>query len=155
MKLDADALLKDEYFHIQKEIEGYDQKSLSVKAWSVTVGITGIASAFHQGVPALLLVAAVASLLFWTIEVYWKVFQNSFYPRVRRIEKYFRTGNGAIAPLQMTKSWYGAFEKIKADRSYLKIAFYPHVFLPHLLVVLGGVATWVANNSLVFIVLKK
>jgi len=153
--MEIDPLLKEEYFHIQKEIEGYDQKSLSVKSWSVTVGVAGIASAFHQGVPALLLVAAVASLLFWIIEVYWKVFQNSFYPRVRRIEKYFRTGKGTIAPLQMTRSWYGAFEKIKADRSYLKLAFYPHIFLPHLLVVIGGVVTWVANHYLMFIALKK
>jgi len=31
-----DDLLKEEYFHLQDTVEDFDQKALTIKAWSVT-----------------------------------------------------------------------------------------------------------------------
>jgi hypothetical protein len=60
------ALLKEEYFHLQKTVEDFDQRTLSIKAWSVTTSMVGIAASFlHSDASVLSLLAALASLSFW------------------------------------------------------------------------------------------
>ena len=132
------ALLKEEYFSIQKQIELYDEKALTIKAWSVTVSITGIATAFHQKAPDLLWISAFASLLFWIIEVYWKIFQRAFYSRSRKIEGYFGNTNIDIQPLQISRAWIKSFNKLKKKPATYLIVFYPHIMLPHVIVTVGG-----------------
>ena len=38
------ALLKEEYLHLQKTVEDFDQRTLTIKAWSVTTSMAGIAA---------------------------------------------------------------------------------------------------------------
>jgi hypothetical protein len=43
---DRIALLKEEYFHLQKTVDDFDQRTLNIKAWSVTTSMAGIATSF-------------------------------------------------------------------------------------------------------------
>jgi hypothetical protein len=131
-------LLKEEYFTLQRQIEIYDEKALNIKAWSVTVSITGIGTAFHQQVPELLLISAFSSLLFWSIEVYWKIFQRAFFSRSRKIETYFMNPQTPIEPLQISRSWLKSFNKLKRKPKTYMLILYPHVMLPHAIVTVGG-----------------
>jgi hypothetical protein len=69
------ALLKEEYFHLQKTVEDFDQRTLTVKAWSITTSMAGVAASFlNKDAAVLSLLAALASLSFWMIEALWKEF---------------------------------------------------------------------------------
>ena len=43
--------LREEYFHLQSVLESYDQKSLLIKAWSVSVCLVGIGASFVLSEP--------------------------------------------------------------------------------------------------------
>lgn len=135
-------LLKEEYFTLQRQIEIYDEKALNIKAWSVTVSITGIGTAFHQQVPQLLLISAFSALLFWSIEVYWKIFQRAFFSRSRKIESYFANPQTQIEPLQISRSWLKSFNKLKSKPKTFLLILYPHVMLPHAIVTIGGLVLY-------------
>ena len=66
MSSDQFALLKEEYFHLQRTVEDFDQRALTIKSWSVTTSMAGIAAGFLQDkVLVLCLLSSLASLLFW------------------------------------------------------------------------------------------
>jgi hypothetical protein len=131
-------LLKEEYFHLNKIVEDFDQRALTIKAWSVTLSMAGIGAAYTNKAPILLLLAGVASLLFWAIEALWKSFQHAYYARIKAIEDFYASKLPELSPLQINHSWLQSFLH---DRwhTLLRIACWPHVALPHVVVVGGSV----------------
>jgi hypothetical protein len=136
------SLLKEEYFHLQKTVQDFDQRGLTIKAWSVTVSLAGIAASFNKdGSTLLCLLAAAGSFSFWLIEALWKSFQQCFYPRLLAIENAF-LNTRSEKPLQISTQWNKAFRK-RTFRRFFKVFFWPHVMLPHVLIVIGGLLIWV------------
>ena len=123
-------LLEKEYFHLQTTIEDFDSKSLTIKAWSVTIaGSVAGSSAFTDN-KIILLLAAVISLMFWFIDGSWKTFQYANYRRIGEIEKFMRGEKKDLSNFQISTSWNLSYQKAKLKR-LLKILFWPHIFLPH------------------------
>lgn len=123
-------LLEKEYFHIQSVIEDYDAKSLTIKAWSVSlVGVIAGASAFTEN-KMVILFAALVSLMFWFIDGAWKTFQFANYRRSREIEKYMNGDIDHIDNLQIGTSWSASYRAGGLKRLF-KIMFWLHVILPH------------------------
>lgn len=122
--------LENEYFHLYSVVENFDSKSLTIKAWSVTlcVGIAG-SGAFTDHYD-LLIYAAVASFLFWLIETYWKTFQYAHYRRLGQIEAYLSGDQPQIDCLQIGRSWYTSY-KDGGGKRFLRIMFRLPVLLPH------------------------
>jgi len=140
------SLLKEEYFHLQKAVEDFDQRGLTIKAWSVTASLAGIAASFHRdGSTLLCLLAAAASFSFWLIEALWKSFQQCFYPRLLAIENAFLNTDRSEKPLQISTQWKKAFRD-RTLRRFFTVFFWPHVMLPHVLIVIGGVLIWVCRR---------
>lgn len=141
--------LRQEYFALQATVESFDEKALTIKAWSVTLSMAAIGGAFIEAEPALLLLAAGASLLFWIIEASWKTFQQANYRRLRIIEDYMR-GKPQERPFSspdITDSWSAGWR----EESLWRVLFWHHVFLPHAVVVVAGISFWLANEMLGFI----
>ncbi|MDH5571497.1 MAG: hypothetical protein OEY89_07010 [Gammaproteobacteria bacterium] len=134
--------LKEEYFHLQSTVESFDERSLTVKSWSVTISMAGIGIAFIEKIPFLFLLAAASSLLFWIIETIWKTFQQAFYYRLTNIEKYL---NGIkfddFRYPYITSSWGKGWKSV----SFIKVFFWPHVLLPHLIIIIAGITLWLIN----------
>ena len=138
-------LLREEYFHLQKIVEEFDSKSIAIKTWSVTGSLAVIAAGLIEEInankvnasPYIFLIGAIASLLFWLIEVYWKTFQLGYYGRINEIEKWFREDEKSnITPFQISKSWN---EHWRIRRKNLfRIFKWPHVALPHAAIFLIG-----------------
>jgi hypothetical protein len=132
--------LRQEYFQLQQIVETFDQKALTIKAWSVTFSMAGVATAFAN--LTLLLLSAAASMLFRLIEAHWKLFQQAYYPRIREIES-MMAGEQVAHPAspRIAASW------LQAWRSYhlVTVLGWSHVFLPHAVVVIGCVAVWALN----------
>ncbi len=122
--------LEREYFHLQKIIEDYDGKSLTIKAWSVSVvsaiaGSAAIASNFD-----VLLFAAGASFMFWFIDAYWKSFQQAFFPRIEELESLFEKQSFDKPPFQIKNYWDKSHKKDR-NKNFFKVLVWPHIFLPH------------------------
>lgn len=136
--------LQAEYFHLTGLIDAFDQKSLTIKAWSLTLaGMLAGSGAFFER-PALLWVGVLGSLMFWWVEGHWKAFQSAHFARIEKIEAFFRGDLEALAPFQTAASW-DHHRHQGGWRELLRILCWRHVFLPHGLIalVLIGTAVWV------------
>jgi uncharacterized membrane protein len=158
-------LLKDEYLQLQKTIEDFDARTLTIKAWSVSFSLIALAGAFVSHAAVVLLVASVSSCLFWFIEGFWKRFQLAYYSRTGKIESYFAGEVEDIVPMQIGWSWYHAYtsedkrplllfkskDKIRLlrskskDRIHFPIMFWPWVALPHAYVFLLGLLLYMLH----------
>jgi len=132
------AALQAEYFHLQKTVEDFDSKALTIKAWSVTFSLAVLVGAFTSHSNLVVLLAAIASALFWFLETLWKAFQLGYYYRIEAIEAHFRDESHRIAPGQICGAWMARWRKTTPGE-ILAMAFWPHIALPHCAVFLGGV----------------
>ena len=107
--MDKTDLLKEEYFHLQSVTESFDQRALTIKAWSVSLAAAIGTLAAEESWS--LLVIAGSALLFWLIEEFWKSFQDAYFARTREIEAFFSGENEDIVPMQIGRSWYKAWRQ--------------------------------------------
>jgi len=129
MTLDR-SLLEKEYFHLQTTTESFDAKSLTIKAWSVSIiGVLASSGAFF-GKWQLLLFASIMSFMFWIIDAAWKTFQLAYYQRINEIEEFMRGERSGIKNLQITRSWLASYRSGGYGR-ILRIMFWGHILLPH------------------------
>lgn len=144
------AALQAEYLQLQKTIEDFDGRILTIKAWSVTFGMAALAGAFASDAAAVLPVASVAALLFWTLEMQWKFFQMGYYARSTAIERHFSGAEALDHPFQIGHAWYRSWLNLASAsdeprrnrrqraRRILQVALWPHVMLPHACVAVTG-----------------
>ena len=136
------AFLKDEYLQLQRSIEEFDGRALTIKAWSVTFSMVALVGSFATHAPAGLLIAAFGSCLFWWIECMWKSFQYAFYERINLIEDYFAGKAERPVPLQIGRAWYERWSSL-GGKKMCRILMWPRVALPHAAVALVGFIAFV------------
>jgi hypothetical protein len=129
--------LKDEYFQLERSIEEFDGRALTIKAWSVTFSMVALVGAFATHAPAALLIATFGSCLFWWIECMWKTFQYAFYERINLLEDFFAGKGERPVPLQIGRSWYERWSCL-GGKKMCRILIWPRVALPHAAVALLG-----------------
>ena len=88
-KIDLE-FLRQECFHLQNAVDSFDEKALTIKAWSVTLSMVGIGAAFAAKMPLFLSLLAGASLLVWCVEGSWKTFQKADYYRLRKLKTIYK-----------------------------------------------------------------
>ena len=136
----ATALLAQEYLQLQKTVEDFDARALTIKAWSVTFSAAGLGLAYQQHNPLLLLIAAGSAGIFWTIEGVWKVHQHAFYARIDAIEDHFE-GKKPTTPFRISAAWRESFRgrgRFRSMLSKVPVFWQLGVILPHILIVLAG-----------------
>jgi hypothetical protein len=138
--------LKDEYLQLERSIEEFDSRALTIKAWSVTFSMVALVGSFAANAPAGLLIAAFGSCLFWWIECMWKSFQYAFYERINAIEDFFAGKGEKPAPLQIGRAWYQRWSCM-GNKVMCRILLWPRVALPHAAVAVMGVALYVLARA--------
>lgn len=138
--------LQAEYFHLQKTVEDFDGKALTIKAWSITFSMAVLVGAFTSHAAPVLLIASAASLLFWALEAIWKSFQLGYYRRIEAIELHLRSPDGEFPPLQVNEAWMERWSNTPWSEVW-RMAWWLHIALPHVVAVLGGVALYVLAAS--------
>jgi hypothetical protein len=136
-------LLRDEYLALQKAIEEFDSKALTIKAWSVTASAAGLGLAYSQHQWQILLVATFGSMTFWMIDALWKVNQRVYYPRTREIEDYFAGQNSNLKPFQVSRLRREENIRRPKLRRTFEVMREPVAALPHLPVAVAGLALMV------------
>jgi hypothetical protein len=140
--------LREEYFQLQKTVEDFDQRALTIKAWSVTLSMAGIGAAFIQKTPSLVVLAGMSSVLFWIVEALWKTSQQAYYHRIHSIEAHMRGEKIAqFSSPAIASSWSVGYR----HQSIFRIMSWPHVAMPHVVVALFGVVTWLLDLFLKFL----
>ncbi|MEQ8896509.1 MAG: hypothetical protein RID23_05420 [Roseovarius sp.] len=161
MQADAAQILMREYFELQAIYESYNAQSLTIKEWSVSIGIAALLAAYARPVSeaggrAGVILAALVAVPFYLTDALWKSFQMAYLPRLQAIEGGFRDAavGGEIAivqglvPLQGVASWSAAYgsDPVDADAGKVDLfleALTSHaVLLPH--VVLLGLGLFMA-----------
>jgi hypothetical protein len=132
-------LLTQEYFVLQGVVESYNQQSLIIKGWSVTVGMAALIAAYALPVAeaagrAGVVLAALAAVPFYLTDALWKSFQEAYYPRIRCIEDFLRKPeNDTPAALQISFNWNAKYEAEQAalffDALTNAAVYLPHAFL--------------------------
>jgi hypothetical protein len=97
--------LQTEYLQIQKTLEDFDGRAITIKAWSVSFSLVAIGGAFASHSAPVLLVSCISAILFWVIEGNWKTFQYAHYARSGEIEEYFRGERQIDFAFQIGTSW--------------------------------------------------
>lgn len=165
---DPTALREDltkEYFTLVDIVTGFDGRVMTVKGWSVTLSLAGLGLGFQQGHFAIFALAAATALSFWIIEGQMKTQQWRYYSRMRDIEiaqyhlnRITLPSLGQFSALRIDQQWgyKGNLpdwrndapwrRKPKEIRRFLyKPYLAPHVFLPHAVAVVVGLALFVAS----------
>lgn len=138
------AELQAEYFYLQKVIEDFDARSITIKAWSITFSLAAVGGAFASHASTVLLVAATSALMFWFLEAVWKSFQAGYYERSRAIEDYFDGSGEVAAPFQIGSTWFKYWHR-GGKALWPKIMLWPHVALPHAVAALLGTSLFVLS----------
>lgn len=138
------AALQAEYFHLQKTVEDFDSKALTIKAWSITFSLTVLVGAFATKAYPVFLIAAGSSLLFWVLEALWKSFQLGYYARIETIEQHFRTAKKSTHPFQISEAWIMRWGEAPWSEVW-KLGWWPHVALPHVATVIAGLLLFVLS----------
>jgi len=105
----AAAMLQAEYLHLQKTVEDFDARTVTITAWSVSFSLVALGGAFASKAFPDFLVASLSALRFWIIEGFWKNFQYAYYRRIEVIEAYFRGEHRALQPFPITAAWSGYY----------------------------------------------
>lgn len=145
------AALQAEYLHIQKTIEDFDSRALTIKAWSMTFSLAAIAGAFASHSSAVFLIAAISAAVFWLLETQWKLFQMSYYPRAELIAEHFRGEQRVEHPFQIGPAWYKRWAELRG-RGTPQVMRWPHIALPHAIVVILGIALFILTKAQVITV---
>jgi hypothetical protein len=136
-------LLRAEYFHLQATVEEFDAKSLTIKAWSVSLSMAGVGAAYFQQEPIVLILAGLSALTFWLIEAQWKTFQYAYHARIREIEDFLSGKLDTIKVPQISTSWRQSWHAGGARRLF-NVLTWPHVLLPHALIFFGSIILFFA-----------
>jgi hypothetical protein len=156
--------LMTEYYRLVDIVAAFDQRLLTVKSWGVTFALATLGLGFQQDHYGLFLVAAAGALSFWMIETSMKLHQMRFYPRMGDIEMIafeqfgLPTPAGVISTPLIDWSWFTARPRVIGGKSRgdprtperrpdictdplrkRLLPLYPHVALPHVIVVVLGI----------------
>ncbi len=140
MATPATDLLTQEYLAIFQVYESYNDQSLIIKGWSVTVGMAALIAAYASK-PAerpgtiLVVLAACSVLPFYLTDAIWKAVQEGYHLRLLDIEGAIARGT-SIDALQMFTTWSQKFHLGPAE--FLAAAVNPTVMLPHLPIFVAG-----------------
>ncbi len=167
--------LMTEYYRIADIVASFDQRLLTVKSWGVTFSLATVALGFQQDHYGLFLVSAAAAAAFWLIEGSIKLHQMRYYPRMGDIEVIAyelygqNTGRGRASSPLIDWSWFTAWPRLVGGASKgdphtpspwkdvndqlganRRTLFYPHVALPHAIVVVLGAVLFTLGLGGVF-----
>ncbi len=143
LTVDKAQLLEKEYFHLRDVIESFDQRALTIKGWSVAVGAA--LGALTRERTWGLVAAAISSVVFWILELYWRSFKHVFVMRAELLEQFFAGGSQPV-PLQIQTHWDKEW-KTNGRKQMIRMSWWLHVCFPHVVVLVIAVGLLLVLND--------
>lgn len=128
-----------EYQLLFETYESFNQQALTIKGWSVTIGLATIIAIYSQMVGRLgktaLWIASLSVIPFWWMDAYWKSFQNAYLGALKTIEAEPTCGITG----KPTLSLIGLWEQEYVSLDFVGLLFVPSVALPHAIILAVGI----------------
>ena len=134
-----------EYYHMQDLIDRFDERSLKIKSWSVTSCGVALGFGVTENQPLLFCVAALGSLVFWYLEVLWKVMQGMIIERSNELETQLSQPSLRYDGPKIGHTFTSGFRDGGYWRRFRKTTHYPNVRVPHILIFIVGGALFIAS----------
>lgn len=135
-------LLKTELEIIQRQIDKYDQLSMTIKAWSVTLWAASIGWSFQVKRPEIILVAIFIVLAFWVLDAVNKNFREDYKKRRTEISNTFHNlASGSLSSSEIITPKFPIHKWSEVMRQF----FQPYIFVLYVSLVLIGVAIYLLN----------
>lgn len=132
--------IKDEYMMLQGFYEDFDERCITIKGWSITVGLAALGAGFAYN-DVLFLGALLSGLLFWYLEGYYRGLSYYFSQRIQEIEIHIRSREwDELVPMQVYYRWGKTFEE-KGSQTWRYMWKGPNM-LPHLVLAAAGLALY-------------
>ena len=130
--------LWSEYEMLFGVYEAYNDQSLVLKGWSVTLSLAAIAAAYSEKVGTqgrmVVWMSAAAAGVFWLLDAFWKSYQLVYLQMLEGSEQNWACTAGMDGPM-IIQQW----EAVYRSWHFLTVLHYPSVFLPHVFVVVLGI----------------
>ncbi len=147
-----------EYFKLVDIIAQYDGYLMMIKGWSITVGLAIFGYAFQQVNRSILLLAIVSSVSFYLMDVKFKEYQRSYYPRMQTIERCVDSidsklnvkinSNNSCELFKIDQSWVSAKSSGQVfDSAFNFGSAFPHVILFILSIILYFKPLWLLRKD--------
>ena len=139
-------LVWNEYSQLFNAYEKYNDHSLTLKGWSVTVALAAIVAVYIERVGAygkvVLWIAALSAVPFWMLDALWKGYQKAYLERLaflESIEFHGVAGNctvPSVHKLGIIIDWKSGFDSLNWI-SIVRDTAFPHLFVLVLGIVLA------------------
>lgn len=131
-------LIWNEYELLYLTYESFNQQSLTLKGWSVTVGLAAILAVYSEKAGRFgrvaIVTAALSAVPFWIVDAFWKSYQTAFLGRLRRLESITDCSETTRHSLGIVSDWNAAH----AWFDWILMLYMPNVALPHVFVLAFG-----------------
>jgi len=123
-----------EYYFIEDLIDRFDQRSLVIKSWSITLCTAVFAAAIINKSPEISIVSAIAGIIFWYLESIWKYFQEALSDRIHELENILETDIISYTHPKIAFSFRQHFSKPLLHQRIPYTLWYVNVMIPHILI---------------------
>ncbi|MBL3553168.1 hypothetical protein [Rhodovulum sulfidophilum] len=131
-------IIWNEYNLLYSTYESFNQQSLTLKGWSVTVGMAAIIAVYSDKVGRFGRVAIVAAALsaipFWIVDSFWKSYQVAFLNRLEGLENIQNCSEILNHSFGIVSGWKNAHSSF----DWVGMLYMPNVALPHAFVFFLG-----------------
>ncbi|MCO4826450.1 MAG: hypothetical protein KC451_16510 [Amylibacter sp.] len=131
-------LIWKEYELLYSTYESFNQQSLTLKSWSVTVGLAAIIAVYSDKVGRFgrvaIISAALSAIPFWIVDAFWKSYQTAFLGRLEFLEGIQNCSETASHSFGIVSDWDHSHEWF----DWIGMLYMPNVALPHAFVLLFG-----------------
>lgn len=138
--MDTVDILTKEYLQIMSVIQNFDDLSMIIKGWSITVGVALIGYSLKYNKRLILLVCCFGALSFMLVDAKYKEYQENYYPRMQAIEKCIKVvdkkesktsiATSKCVPLKVDESWFESKNWTDVFLQFKKSNIYfPHAFI--------------------------
>lgn len=136
-------LVWKEYELLYSTYESLGQQALTLKGWSVTVGLAAIITVYSSKASragrVAVIAAALSAIPFWIIDAFWKSYQMAYLGRLGFLESVTNCSEldshspGIVSGWRLDHQWF----------DWLTVLHMPNVALPHVFVLcLGLYLAW-------------
>jgi hypothetical protein len=128
-----------EYQLLFETYESFNQQTLTIKGWSVTIGLAAIIAIYSQQIgrlgKAALWIASLSTIPFWLMDAYWKSFQNAYLDALKKLEAEPHCGVVNEPTLSLVGLWEQEYDSL----DFVGLLYLPSVALPHAIILAIGI----------------
>jgi hypothetical protein len=134
-----------EYYFIEDLIDKFNERSLTIKSWSITSCGVALGLGASEKQPLLFCLAAFGSIVFWYLEASWKFSQITVAGRLQELERLLSEETLTYDGPKINATFGRAFQDEVDARLIFHIMMRRNIRVPHLFITLLGILAFLIS----------